>query len=152
MSSNSWLRILQTAPIVSALRGRDAPSARLAEVVPVLVATPTSALQVTELVLADLDLVPVVELVRLDPPAVDVGAVERSQIVDVEAVLTLDKQRVVARDGHVVEEHLRVGAAADAHPVGVDREALTRAAAAGADDERRAGLLYLLLDEIGRAS
>jgi len=34
--------------------------------------------------------------VRLDPAAVDVGAVERAKVVDVEAVAAADKQRVVA--------------------------------------------------------
>ena len=49
-----------------------------------------------------------------------------------------DQQRVVARDGDVVEEHLGVGAPADAHPLALDREALAHAPAAGADHERRA--------------
>src|SRR4051812_32462607 len=95
-----------------------------------------SALQIAQLVLADLDLVTVIEAVRLDPAAVHVGSVEGSQVVDVEAVLPPHDQSVVSRDGHVVEEHRRVGSAADAHPVRVDREALPGAPAAGADDER----------------
>ena len=78
---------------------------------------PPSLLQVAELVLADLDLVAVGEPVRLDPAPVDVGAVERAEVVDVEAVAAADQQRVVAGDGDVVEEDAGVGAAADADPV-----------------------------------
>src|SRR5436190_16712724 len=83
---------------------------------------------------------------RLDPPAVDVGAVERAEIVDVVAVLAVDDERMVARDGDVIEEHGRIGGAADAHSVLVDREALARAAAAGADHERRARPVHRLLE------
>src|SRR5919202_4811802 len=100
MSSNSWLRIFATAPIVSALRGRDAwpraalerrsapaalPSSRV-------VATSISALQVAQLVLADLDLVAVVELVRLDAAPVDVRPVQRTEVVDVEPVAAANDQ------------------------------------------------------------
>src|ERR671918_894520 len=151
MSSNSWLRILQTAPIVSALRGREPPRSRSAAVfstafVVLRAATATSALQVAELVLADLDLVRVLELVRLDAPPVDVRAVQRPEVVDVEAVLAPHDQRVIAGHGDVVEEHLGVRTAPDADPVALDREALARAAAAGANDERSAGLLDHLVD------
>ena len=44
---------------------------------------------------------------------------------------------MVARDGDVVEEHRAVGAAADAHPLALDREALAHAPPAGADHQRR---------------
>src|SRR6202000_2453512 len=81
-----------------------------------------SALQIAELVLADLDLVAVGEPVRLDPPAVHVGAVEGAGGVDVEAAQAPHQQRVVARDGYVVEEDAGVGAAADRGAVLVDRE------------------------------
>src|SRR3954451_1075176 len=116
MSSNSWPRIFATAPIVSALRGREAEpsgerrsaSACRLRPSPVVVAIAISALQVAELVLADLDLVAIVELVGLDSPPVDVGAVQRAQVVDVEAVATADEERVVSRDRDVVEEHRRV--------------------------------------------
>ena len=115
MSSNSCPRIFATAPIVSAFLGREALSARGAAlsgpgIDDRLLAghhshlDPLSLLQVAELVLADLDLVAVVEPVRLDPAAIDVGAVERAEVVDVVAVLAVDQQRVVARDGDVVEE------------------------------------------------
>src|SRR5919198_415727 len=135
MSSNSWLRILATAPIVSALRGRDGespPEVRrspcLRRLAPSSVATATSALQIAQLVLSNLDLIPVLKAVGLDPAAVDVRAVQRPQVIDVQAVLPPDDEGVVARDGHVVQEHLGVGRPADAHAVRVDSEALTCAA------------------------
>src|SRR5215211_6046115 len=104
MSSNSWLRIFATAPIVSTLRGRDGESlggrrcsASLRPLAPSSVAAiAMSALQVAQLVLADLDLVPVLEAVRLDPATVDVGAVERAKVVDVETVAAPDDEGVVA--------------------------------------------------------
>src|SRR5215210_2422822 len=149
MSSNSLWRILQTAPIVSALRGRLAdPRARAARSRPsaAVVASAMSALQVAQLVLADLDLVPVLEAVGLDPAPVDVGAVERPEVVDVEAVAPADKERVVSRHRDVIEEDAGVRAAPDADPVLADREALPRPPPAGADDQRRAGLLDHLVD------
>src|SRR5215207_1482585 len=153
MSSNSWPRILATAPIVSALRGRDADSLdggrRSASVRPLTlssaVAIANSALQVAQLVLADLDLVAVIEPVRLDPAPVHVSPVQRAQVVDVKAVLAPDDESVVSRHRHVVQEHCRVGRAADAHAVAVDREALSGASAAGPDDEGRARLVDLLV-------
>src|SRR5215208_5852853 len=90
---------------------------------------PWSLLQVAQLVLADLDLVSVGELMGFDPAAVDVGAVEGSEIVDVEAVLAADEQRVVARDRDIVEEDARIGSAADRDALVVQGEALPRAAA-----------------------
>src|SRR5215218_5358068 len=133
MSSNSWPRILATAPIVSALRGRDGESLRRsASVRPLIlssaVAIATSALQVAQLVLTDLELVAVIESVRLDPAPVHVRPVQRAQVVDVEAVLAPDYEGVVAGYGHVVEKYGRIGRAADAHAIAVDREALPGAA------------------------
>src|SRR5262245_49759827 len=110
MSGNSRARSLQTAPIVSALRpgcrsgsagarpggwmsGSERPAVGS---VGVSISGP-SALQVRQLVFAHLELVAVLKLVRLDPPAVDVGAVERAQVVQVEPVAAPDQQRVVAR-------------------------------------------------------
>src|SRR6478672_4576406 len=145
MSSNSWPSTLQTAPIVSALRGRESPlregvsppggrgagTASAAARSPCFISTPaTSALQVAEFELADLDLVTVGEQMRLDPLAVDVSPVQRAEVVDVEAVTTPDEQRVVAGDGDVVEEDRGVGRAPDAHPLLIDPEALPRASAA----------------------
>src|SRR5438128_4181902 len=107
MSSNSWPRIFATAPIVRAFRGRDALSLRggtpsSVAVLPIAclpaitaISNPLSLLQVAQLVLADLDLVAVVEAVRLDPSAVDVGAIQRAQVVDVIAVLAVNQERVI---------------------------------------------------------
>src|SRR5918912_3882580 len=97
-----------------------------------------SARDVRELELADLQLVAVLEPVRLDPVAVDVGAVERAEVVEVVVAAAADEQGVVARDGDVVEEDVGVGAPADRHAVGVEREALADSPAAGTDDERGA--------------
>src|SRR5690349_4469430 len=113
MSSNSCPRIFATAPIVSALRGREGESlagARRSGSLRVfgpssVVATAISALQVAQLVLADLDFVAVLQAMRLDPAPVDVGAVQRAEIVDVEAVPAPHDQRVVAGHGDVVQEH-----------------------------------------------
>src|ERR671936_1210132 len=143
MSSNSCPRIFATAPMVSALRGREGESldatrlsVSLRAFAPCSVAAiAISALQVAQLVLADLDLVAVLETVRLDPTPVDVGAVEGAEVVDVETVPAAHDQRVVPGDGDVVEEHRRVRGASDAHAVAVDREALARPPAAGADHE-----------------
>src|SRR4029453_10582354 len=79
--------------------------------------------QVGELVLADLEIVAARQLVRLDPAPVDVGAVERSQVIDVEAVPPSHEQRVVTRDRDVVQEYPRVRAAADRHAITFDGEA-----------------------------
>src|SRR3954454_4959704 len=135
MSGNSRSSCLQTAPIVSdfgrgACGGAGAPAFSM----PTWVLMRSSA-EVGELVLADLQLVAVLPLVRLDPALVHVRAVQRAEVVDVDAVAPAHEQRVVARDGHVVEEHLGVGAAADRHLIALDEERLAGAAAAGADDE-----------------
>src|SRR6476661_4149573 len=161
MSSNSCPRIFATAPIVSALRGRDGESlagTRLSVSLRVFVpssaaAIAISALQVAEFVLADLDLVAVLEAVRLDSPPVDVGAVQGAKVVDVETVAPAHDQRVVAGDGDVVEEHGGIRSPTDAHAVAVDREALARSAATGADHERSTGLVVLALHaaEVGPA-
>src|SRR5680860_1512570 len=127
MSLNSFSRILQTAPIVSALRGRESRRACCSDTA----IGRSLLLQVAQLVLADLDLVAVGEPVRLDPAPVDVGAVERAEVVDVEAVAAVDQQGVVAGDGDVVEEDAGVGAAADADPLLGHSEALPGAATAG---------------------
>src|SRR5258708_34143039 len=86
-----------------------------------------------QLVLADLQLVAVLEAVGLDPLAVDVRAVQRAAVVDVPLVAAADQQGVVAGDGDVVEEDLGGGPAADAHSLAPPREALPPAPAASAD-------------------
>src|SRR4051794_13297190 len=137
MSGNSCASALQTAPIVSDLRGASASSAtgsggRSSP------SGSSSAMrlpgEVGQLVLADLQLVAVLELVGVDAPPVDVGAVERAGVVQEPAAGAVHQDRVVARDGHVVEEDLGIGVAADRHALAVERERLARAPAAGADD------------------
>ncbi len=149
MSSNSRPRIFATEPIVRALRLDGAPSEPPSASVDRRVwawRLPWSLLQVAQLVLADLDLVAVLQLVGLDPAAVDIRAVQRSEVVDVEAVLAADKQRVVARDRDVVEENARVGSSADRNPLVIEGEALPCAAAARANHQRRAVALHHLVD------
>src|SRR5680860_957794 len=116
MSLNSFSRILQTAPIVSALRGRESRRACCSDTA----IGRSLLLQVAQLVLADLDLVAVGEPVRLDPAPVDVGAVERAEVVDVEAVAAGEQQGVGEGGG----EDAGVGAAADADPLLGHSEAL----------------------------
>src|SRR3954468_3382404 len=106
MSGNSGCRALQTAPMVNdfACLGGSfgcslAPAAGSS-------ITATSAREVGELVLADLQLVAVGELVRLDPPPVDVGAVQRARVVQEPVARPADEHRVIARDRHVVEKDL----------------------------------------------
>src|SRR5207302_4338492 len=116
---------------------RSCPAARLGSPALRLVARGRPSAHVEgELVLADLHLVPLLQALGLDPRAVDVGAVERAQIVEVPLIAATDEQRVVARDGHVVEEHVRVGPATDARALLLEREALALAASTGADHER----------------
>src|SRR3954467_11880423 len=170
MSGNSCSSALQRAPIVIAFAG-GASSAASRTSGPGASAIGTSsscsvmaglsAGDVRELELADLQLVAVLEPVRLDPVAVDVGAVQRAEVVEVVVAAAPDEQSVVARDGDVVEEDVRVRAPPDRHAVGVQREALADAPAARPDDERRAGVghdvaavdgtgLAGLVDAVGR--
>ena len=143
MSGNSRSSCLQTAPIVIAFaRGRRRVGGG-----PARWGRPrslTAQRQVGELVLADLQLVAVLEAVRLDPAAVHVGPVERAEVVDVEAVAAPHQQRVVARHGHVVEEDVGVGAPADRPALAREGERLADAPAARADDERGALVGHLV--------
>src|SRR6185437_1020339 len=97
----------------------------------------SSATQVRELVLANLQFVPVREPVRLDPPAVDVGAIQGSAVVEVVVAAPADEDRVVTGDRDIVQEDVAVRPAPDAQPVAFERKALPRATAAGANDECR---------------
>src|SRR3954452_9845459 len=137
MSENSAWRILQTAPMVRALR--RAPSRDRARSAADSIAWPPltviSALQVAHAVLAHLDLIAIGEDLGLDPLAVDVGAVQRAEVVDVEAVPAAHEQGVVAGDGDVVEEDAGVGAAPDREALAGDRERLAGSPAAGADHQ-----------------
>src|SRR5829696_1692422 len=74
-------------------------------------------------VLADLDLVAVGQRDRLDPVAVDVGAVEASDVAHRVAVAGAVEDRVPTGDGDVVEEDLAVGVAAGIDDVLVEEEA-----------------------------
>src|SRR5919202_795667 len=87
-------------------------------------------------VLADLELVAVVQLRRLDPVPVEESSVQAAQVLDEEPAVALRQDRVLARDGDVVEEDLAVGGAADRRAVALGMEGLPRPAAARADDER----------------
>src|SRR5919197_2081700 len=118
MSGNSCESALQTAPMVSDLAWRGASSAPGgAADGPGSSSGPATTLagDVGELVFADLQLVAVLEAVRLDPAPVDVGAVERAGVVQEPPVGAVDEDGMVARDGHVVEEDLRIGRAPDRH-------------------------------------
>src|SRR5579884_2448911 len=145
MSGNSWRRALHTAPIVtafwrgcSAARASDSGGGAVISRSGASVCVLISAAEVRELVLTDLELVAVGQAVGLDPPAVHVGAVERTAVIEEVAVAAADEHRVVAGDGDVVEEDVRVRAAADRQALALEREALSRAPAAGADHERGA--------------
>src|SRR5581483_4849209 len=76
-------------------------------------------------VLADLELVAVLELGVVDPPPVDEGAVEGALVLDEERPLPL------------VEEDVAVRRASDPRPRAVRPERLAGAPAARADDQRR---------------
>src|SRR5919107_1105746 len=93
MSGNSCESALQTAPIVSALpapcgagsgpTGAPSPPGGACGAWVRVSSAIALAREVGELVLADLQLVAVLEAVRVDPPAVDVGAVQRARVVEV---------------------------------------------------------------------
>src|SRR3954468_9739005 len=137
MSGNSCLSALQTAPMVSDFAWRGASSGS-ATPSPFTASSDTATLtsQIGELVLADLQLVAVLELVRVDPPAVHVGAVQRPRVVQIPGARAAHEHRVVARDGDVVEEDLGVRGATDGQPLAVQRERLPDPPAARADDQR----------------
>ena len=65
------------------------------------------------MVLADLDLVAVDQARGVDPLAVHVGAVQRAAVVEEPLAAARAEDRVVARDGHVVEKDVGRLAAAD---------------------------------------
>src|ERR1700722_2996565 len=102
-----------------------------------LLEIPSSACVIGQLVLADLQLIALLQAMRVDPRAIHVCAVQRTTVVEVPGIAATDQQSVVARNGHVVEEDIGVGAPADAHPLAVDGKALARTPSAGTDHERR---------------
>src|ERR687896_213698 len=97
-----------------------------------------------EAVLADLELVAVLELRRLDALPVQEGAVQAALVLDEEGAVALDEHRVAPGDGDVVEEDPTVGRASDRRALALGSERLALAAAAGADDERRPLHAHLL--------
>src|SRR2546426_4258981 len=126
MSGNSPCRRRQTAPIVSS-RIRSCRSA---------CAVLTSLLQEGQLVLADLELVAVLELPRLGALAVQEGPVEAALVLDVVAAVALQQHGVLPGDRDVVEEDVAVGRTADRRALPLRDEVLACAAPARADHER----------------
>src|SRR5215213_8395240 len=149
MSGNSSRRRRTTSPILSR-------RSRCGFCVAALFTGPRSTSPVSPLherqpVLADLQLVAVLELRAVDPAAVDEGAVQRPLVLDEEPPIALDEQGVVAGDGDVVEEDVAVGRAADTGAARARPERLAGAAAARAHDERRP-LETLALDRLGQVA
>src|SRR5687768_6203543 len=154
MSGNSCESALHTAPIVSALPPCawggwvgptsgptwpvPSPSGVVVDCWARLGSAIALAREVGQLVLADLQLVPVLEAVRVDAAAVHVGPVERAGVVEVPLAGAAHELRVVARDGDVVQEDLGVGRAPDHQPLAPQRVRLADPAAARADDQRAA--------------
>src|SRR2546421_3160303 len=135
MSANSCLSALQTAPIVIALPPRAAGSGAGMSGSSmggswVRVAIMASLVEVGELVLADLDLVAVLEAARVHALAVDVGAVERAEVVEVVVGAAAHDHGVIAGHGHVVEEDVGLPAPADGEALALEREGLAGATAA----------------------
>src|SRR5436190_11133007 len=98
----------------------------------------SSCLEEGELVLADLQLVAVLQAGRLlDPPAVQEGAVEASLVLDEEAVVASHENGVLTGHGDVVEEDVAVGRAADRRALALWQEVLAGTPPARADDECR---------------
>src|SRR4051812_46863322 len=101
MSGNSWSSALHTAPMVIALVGGPSSSSRTD--VSICASSSCTAMarfsagDVGELELADLQLVAVLQTVRLDAVPVDVGAVQRPEVVEVVVAPAAHEQRVVAR-------------------------------------------------------
>src|SRR6266542_2804996 len=97
----------------------------------------SSLVQETQLVLADLELVAVLELRRLDPLPVQERPVEAALVLDEEIAVLLDDRGVLPRDGDIVQEDVAVRGAPDRRALALREEMLARAAATGAHDERR---------------
>src|SRR5262245_17584054 len=89
-----------------------------------------------QLVLADLELVPVLERPRLDPAPVQERPVQAPPVLDEELAVPTHDERVAAGDRDVVEEDVAVRRAADRRLLLVEKEVLSGAASSGTDDER----------------
>src|SRR6185503_13882124 len=81
-----------------------------------------------QLVLADLYLVPVLQLARLDPPPVEERPVQAALVLDDELAVAAHHERVAARDRDVVEEDVAVRRAADRRLLPLEQEVLPRTA------------------------
>src|SRR3954464_11997601 len=127
MSGNSCCSDLQTAPIVIDFPGGAPEVSTGGRSISAISDGPLLPLEERELVLADLQLVAVLEPVRLDAAAVDVGPVQRAAIGEVQVAPAAHDERVVAGDRHIVEEDVGVGAPADRHAVAIERKALPHA-------------------------
>src|SRR4249919_3776388 len=99
MSGNSACSRVQTLPIVSSRWSFR--SGACAVLMP-------SVLQEDQLVLADLDLVAVLELPRLDPAPVQERAVQAALVLDHVPAVLLGEHGMLARHGHVVQEDVAV--------------------------------------------
>src|SRR3954447_15186093 len=153
MSGNSCESALVTAPMVSdfaratgsASTCAGSPSGTATSLAPSSGSAPsgsrvtaTSASEEGQLELPDLELVAVLEAVRVHPLAFHVGAVERARVVEQPVAAAAHERRVLARDGDVVEEDVGLRGAPDRHPLARERERLAHAPAARADHERAA--------------
>src|SRR5829696_1207305 len=134
MSGNSSRRRRTTSPILS--RRSRCGFCVAALFTGARSTSPVSPLHERQPVLADLELVAVLEFGAVDPAAVDESAVQRPLVLDEEPAVALDEQRVVARHRDIVEEDVAVGGASDAGTAAARPECLAGAAAARADDER----------------
>src|SRR3954454_12315055 len=154
MSGNSCESALVTAPMVSDFaRETGSPPACAASasasattpLVPSSGSAPsgspvraTSASEEGQLELADLELVAVLEPVRVHALPVHVGAVQRARVVEQPLPAAAHERRVLTRNGDVVEEDVGLRRAPDRHPLAREREGLAHAPAARADHERAA--------------
>src|SRR2546423_2723741 len=131
-SGKSAARRPMTSPMVSAspdtpvvpafLQAPSSASPGLPRSTPVSRAADPSARVEHQAVLPDLDLVAVAQQRLLDQVAVDIGAVEAADVAHQEALRGARELGVPARDGHVVQEDVAVGAAAHPGHVSVQQE------------------------------
>src|SRR3954454_23518481 len=95
--------------------------------------------EVDETELADLHLVAAGERRRLDPLAVEIGAVEAADVADREAFGAAVELSVSAGDGHVVEEDVTLGMTARGGHVLVEKEPAAGVRPTFDDEQRGAG-------------
>src|SRR5829696_8028820 len=132
MSGNSCESALQTAPIVSDLaRATGSACAAAASSTAASGSAPSESLvtaistgEERQLELADMQLVAILEAMRIDALPVHVGAVERAGVVEEPVPASPHERGVLARDGDVVEEDAGLGRAPDRHLLPRQRERL----------------------------